>query len=179
MLKVVGLEDSKKDVQTVTPQGKSLEKLPEGLTFKEIETHVDDRGSVFEMFDSRWDWHKDPMVFSYCFTIRPGVTKGWGLHKKHEDRYCLMYGEMETILYDGRKDSKTFGLVSKIYLSEYRRRLVNIPAGVWHADRNIGLKDVVVVNFPTITYNHKDPDKYRLPLDTDKIPYKFDRPIGW
>jgi dTDP-4-dehydrorhamnose 3,5-epimerase len=56
---------------------------------------------------------------------------------------------------------------------------MNIPAGVWHADRNIGDKDAVVVNFPTIQYDHADPDKYRLPLDTDQIPHKFDNPRGW
>ena len=176
--KIIAIEDSKKDQQTVSSEGKSLSKLPVGVTFKEIETHVDDRGSIFELFDSRWTWHTDPMVFSHVFTIRPGLIKGWGVHKKHEDRYCILFGEMETILYDGREDSETFGLVSKVYLTEFNRRLMNIPSGVWHADRNIGSKDLVVINFPTIPYDHKDPDKYRLPLDTDKIPYKFQNPIG-
>jgi len=57
--------------------------------------------------------------------------------------------------------------------------LMNIPAGIWHANHNIGNKDVVVVNFPTRPYQHDDPDKYRLPLDTDQIPYKFEDPHGW
>jgi dTDP-4-dehydrorhamnose 3,5-epimerase len=70
-------------------------------------------------------------------------------------------------------------MVSKVYLSEYNRRMMIIPRGVWHADRNVGIKDCLVVNFPTIQYNHASPDKYRLPLDTDLIPYKFDNPRGW
>ncbi len=41
-----------------------------------------------------------------------------------------------------------------------------IPRGVWHAERCIGGKDAMVVNFPTIQYDHTNPDKYRLPLDT-------------
>jgi dTDP-4-dehydrorhamnose 3,5-epimerase len=101
------------------------------------------------------------------------------MHKKHEDRYFILFGEMEAVLYDERPDSPTYGLVSKIVLSEYRRRLMNIPAGIWHADRNIGNKDAVIINFPTIPYDHTNPDKYRLPLDTDKIPYKFENPTGW
>ena len=131
------------------------------------------------MFDPRWQWHTDPLVFVYTFTIRPGMIKGWGVHKEHEDRYFIQFGELEVVLYDDRPDSPTKGLVSKIYLSESQRRLMNIPAGVWHAERNIGSKDAVVVNFPTIQYDHANPDKYRLPLDTDQIPYKFDRLQGW
>jgi dTDP-4-dehydrorhamnose 3,5-epimerase len=169
----------KKDTQTVTPEGKETSPLIDGVTFKEVTTHVDDRGSVFEMYDSRWTWHKDPLVFSYIFTIRPGLVKGWGMHKKHEDRYCILIGELEVVLYDSRKNSPTKGLVSKVYLTEYKRQLLNIPPGVWHAGRNIGTQDVFVANFPTICYDHADPDKYRLPLNTKEIPYSFDDPKGW
>lgn len=169
----------KQDKQTVDKDGKSTAKMIHGVTFKKATTHTDDRGFVCEMYDSRWDWHDDPMVFSYVFTIRPGIIKGWGMHKKHEDRYFILFGEMELVLYDDRDDSPTKGMVSKLYLTEFDRKLVNIPIGVWHADRNVGQKDAVIINFPTITYDHTNPDKYRLPLDTKKIPYSFDNPVGW
>jgi dTDP-4-dehydrorhamnose 3,5-epimerase len=68
----------RQDKQTVTPDGEPTQKLPEGVTFKEVITQVDDRGSVCEMFDPRWGWHSDPLVFAYTFTIRPGIIKGWG-----------------------------------------------------------------------------------------------------
>ncbi|HEX8495471.1 MAG TPA: dTDP-4-dehydrorhamnose 3,5-epimerase family protein [Pyrinomonadaceae bacterium] len=167
------------DQQTVTPQGEQTQVLPAGVSFHDVVTHVDDRGTICELFDPRWGWHPDPLVFAYSFTIRPGMIKGWGVHKEHEDRYFILQGEMEVVLYDERADSPTYGLVAKIVMSEYRRRLMNIPAGVWHADRNLGSKDVVVVNFPTIQYDHTKPDKCRLPLDTDHIPHKFDNPRGW
>ena len=104
--------------------------------------------------------------FAYCFTVRPGIIKGWGLHQQHEDRYCLLQGEMELVLYDVRPNSRTRGQVSRIVLSEYNRRIVNIPRLVWHADFNIGATDALVVNFPTKPYDHANPDKYRLPIDT-------------
>jgi len=167
------------DRQMVTASGEPLAQLPAGVTFRELPTHVDDRGSVLEMFDLRWGWHPDPLVFVYAFTVRPGKIKGWGLHKRHDDRYLLLQGEMEVVLYDERDDSPTRGLVAKIYLTELQRRLMSIPAGVWHADHNIGTRDALVVNFPTIPYDHASPDKYRLPLDTDQIPYKFESPRGW
>ena len=134
---------------------------------------------MFEIFDRRWNWHPDPIVFAYCFTVRPGVVKGWGLHKEHEDRYVLLQGELELVVYDVRPDSKTKGEVRKIHLSEQNRQLVNIPRFVWHADRNIGSKDALVVNFPTAPYDHANPDKYRLSVDTDLIPHSFGNSKGW
>ena len=167
-----------RDVSTVTPDGNSRQLLPAGVSFHDNVTHVDERGTVCELFDPRWGWNPQPVVFTYCFTVRPGITKGWGMHKVNEDRYFLLFGEHEVVLYDARPDSPTRGLVSRIVLSEFRRRLMNIPPGIWHADYNFGSKDAVLINFPTEPYNHANPDKYRLPLDTDQIPHKFDSPRG-
>jgi dTDP-4-dehydrorhamnose 3,5-epimerase len=167
-----------RDRQTVTPQGDSLQPLPHGVTFRDAPTHVDARGSVCEIFDPRWGWHPDPLLFVYTWTLRPGWVKGWALHRRHEDRYFVLAGELRVVLYDEREGSPTRGLVSEILLTQYRRRLMNIPAGVWHADHNVGLSDVVVVNCPTIPYDHAAPDKYRLPIDTDRIPFRFESVQG-
>lgn len=97
---------------------------------------------------------------------------------EHENRYFIMFGEMEVVLYDGRPNSPTHGLVAIVVMSEYRRQLMSIPTGVWHANHNIGTKDAVMVNFPTRPYDHENPDKYRLPIDTDLISYKFENARG-
>lgn len=171
--------DAIRDKATVTSEGQSLHKLPEGVRLRDATTHVDDRGTVCEMFDPRWGWHDEPIVFTYMFTLRPGMVKGWGMHLEHEDRYFIMFGDIEVVMYDARPDSPTNGMVSKVVMSELRRQLLCIPTGVWHANHNIGHKDVVVVNFPTRPYDHENPDKHRLPLDTDLIPYKFENARGW
>jgi dTDP-4-dehydrorhamnose 3,5-epimerase len=119
----------------------------------------------------------DPIVFAYVFTIRPGIVKGWNLHREHEDRYALLQGEL--VLFDPRPDSPTCGEVCRIVVTEHNRCLVNVPRNVWHADHNIGTKDAVIVNFPTKPYDHANPDKYRLPLDTDLIPHTFGAAKGW
>jgi dTDP-4-dehydrorhamnose 3,5-epimerase len=168
-----------RDAQMVTPEGKPLRRLTEGVMIRDVPTHSDARGSLFEMFDPRWGWHPEPLVFVYCFSLRPGFAKGWNLHKEHEDRYIVMNGEMELVLYDPRPDSSTCGEVCSIVLSEHRRQVVNVPKFVWHADHNIGTTDVLVVNLPTRSYDHVNPDKYRLPLDTPLIPHRFERVQGW
>jgi dTDP-4-dehydrorhamnose 3,5-epimerase len=175
----LGSSEPLPDRPTVTPDGEHLDRLVDGVTLRDIVTQTDERGTLFELFDPRWGWHPAPLVYAYAVTIRPGVVKGWALHRTHEDRYALLFGEVEVILYDAREDSPTHGLVSKLVLSEHRRRLLSIPTGVWHADRNIGPRDAVIVNFPTIPYEHAAPDKERLPLDTPLIPYSFEDRAGW
>jgi len=172
------MPEPQRDEATVSAGGDSLVRLPHGVSVRELVTHVDDRGSVCELLDARWPNGREPMVYAYTFTVRPGYIKGWGIHRHHEDRYALLYGEMELHLYDDREDSPTHHQLSKVVLSEYRRRLVNIPPGIWHLDRNIGPKDAVVVNFPTKPYDHANPDKYRLPPNNDYIPIRFPEARG-
>lgn len=174
------MSDLARDPPSVDESGEELQQLPDGVSFRDAVTHVDDRGSVCEVFDPRWGWSAEDLVFAYVFTLRPGMVKGWGMHLEHEDRYFILYGDMAVVLYDDRADSPTKGLVATVYLSEHRRRLMNVPTGVWHANHNVGNKDVTVVNFPTRPYDHANPDKYRLPLDTDRIPYTFSTGArGW
>jgi dTDP-4-dehydrorhamnose 3,5-epimerase len=168
-----------RDTQTVTAAGVETHALPDGVRILRRATHIDDRGSLVELYDPRWEWHPEPLVYAYSFTIRPGVTKGWALHREHEDRYFVLQGQAELVLYDVRPDSSTRGAISRIRLSDYDRCLVNIPRLVWHATRNLGTTDWVGINFPTVPYDHANPDKYRLPLDTPLIPFSFEGTRGW
>lgn len=140
------------------------------MVLRPLTTHADERGTVTELYDPRWGVNDDPLVFSYLFTIRPGAAKGWGVHRRHEDRYAFLSGTLELVFYDEREESPTHGQESRLFLHEHDRALLVIPRGVWHAERNVGQTDVAVVNFPTIQYDHTSPDKYRLPLDTDELP---------
>lgn len=173
------LQAAKRDVQTVTATGELLRPLTHGVKIHRSPTHSDARGSVVEIFDRRWGFHAAPVESLHCFTIRPGMVKGWGLHEHHEDRYFILQGEMELVLFDPRPDSPTCGQVCKILMSEHDRKMVNIPTHVWHAEHNVGTTDVVVIDLPTQPYDHTNPDKYRLPIDTALIPYSFGGARGW
>ena len=178
-LSTLTLGPSVRDSQTVTPTGESTQQLIHGVRLFPRVTHIDDRGSLVEMFDPRWDFDDAPLVYAYCFTVRPGRTKGWALHKLHVDRYFNLQGEAEVVLYDVRPDSPTCGQLNRIRMSEFNRGLLRIPTFVWHATRNLGSGDFVSVNFPTVPYDHSAPDKYRLPLDSPLIPFSFDGSAGW
>ena len=165
------LAAAQRDGQMATAGGETVFSLPDGCSLRDLPCHPDSRGIVCELFDPRWPTLTQPFEFCYYWTIKPQSAKGWAMHKEHEDRYCLIFGEMLAVMYDGRPGSPTFGRTFEIYLSEQRRRMLTIARGVWHADFNSGETDAVIVNFPTIKYDHANPDKYRLPLHTDLIPY--------
>jgi dTDP-4-dehydrorhamnose 3,5-epimerase len=37
----------------------------------------------------------------------------------------------------------------------------------------LGGGDALMINFPSNAYDYDDPDHYRLPMDTDLIPYRW------
>jgi dTDP-4-dehydrorhamnose 3,5-epimerase len=168
-----------RDRQMAAADGTAVRALPPGVHVRRLTTHADARGSVVELLDPRWNFHPDPIVFAYAFTIRPGVVKGWNLHKEHDDRYAILQGELEVVMFDPRPESPNCGKILRVMLSERDRSIVSVPRNVWHADHNVGSVDAVVVNFPTMAYDHANPDKYRLPIDTDLIPHSFHGATGW
>ena len=164
------------DSPTVTADGRLLVDLPQGVVLRPLTTHLDERGALCELYDPRWGVHEAGLQSAYFSTIRPGYAKGWALHEGHDDRYAIVAGRIELVLYDPRPDSPTSGLLCRFGLGETSRTLITIPAGVWHAERNIGDVETLIVNFPTALYDHERPDKVRLPLDSPELP---DLGPGW
>jgi dTDP-4-dehydrorhamnose 3,5-epimerase len=162
-----------KDLKTVNKDGQSIQTPIEGVAIRHAKTIADERGSICEMYDLRWDYHPEPLVYAYHVTIRPKMVKGWVCHEFQDDRSFFSMGEIQVVLYDARPESPTYGKINEFVVGTNNRALLTIPKGVWHALRNIGDCDAVFVNMPTQPFNHDNPDKYRLPLDNDVIPYKF------
>ena len=85
---------------------------------------------------------------------------------------------IKLVLFDGREGSSTKGRLNEFFLGEHNPSLVRIPPGVWHGWKGISETECLVVNVPTEVYNYTDPDEYRLPYDTDEIPYNWTVGMG-
>ena len=168
-----GLEQARKDGASVTAEGESLQEQIEGVELRRPPTHADERGTITEVYDERWGFTDDPLVYVYHVTILPGQLKGWVVHREQNDRLFAYGGILKIVLYDARTDSPTYGRVNVFHLGGHDRALLSIPAGVFHAVRNVGAGEGAFVNLPSKPYEHDDPDKYRLPLDNDVIPYRI------
>jgi dTDP-4-dehydrorhamnose 3,5-epimerase len=153
----------------------------EGVVLNGTAVIGDDRGILLELVDTRQPYWHEGVPYVYMGTCRPGRAKGWGMHKAHSDRYMIVAGEMLLVLFDDRDDSPTRGVVQEFYLTRDGLNQLCIPPGVWHAHLNPGAVDLIFVNAPTQHYQHGDPDKWRLPLENDKIPYSFEKTqrLGW
>jgi dTDP-4-dehydrorhamnose 3,5-epimerase len=173
---IEGLEQAKKDNASVTTDGVPLQEQIAGVQLRRPPTQADERGTITEIYDVRWAFTDDPLVYVYHVTIRPGQVKGWVLHVEQNDRLFAYSGLIRVVLYDARTDSETYGRVNVFHIGGHDRALLGIPAGVWHAVQNVGDQEASFVNLPSQPYLHEDPDKYRLPLDNDVIPYRLTTP---
>jgi dTDP-4-dehydrorhamnose 3,5-epimerase len=161
------------DQRSLNKDGTAIRKLPDGAKIHKRPVHVDDRGELQEIYGASWDLDDIPISHLYMTTIQPGVVKGWNLHMFSQDRYFVITGRMQVVMFDPRPDSPTFGGVFSITLSERNHFVLSVPQNVWHADHNVGTNEVIFVNMPTRPYDADRPDKHRLPIDSPLIPYRF------
>ena len=162
-----------KDSQTVTPDGKLTEPRIKDLIIRPAVTHSDTRGELEEVLSVDWDFHPAPIVFVYRVTVFSGSGRGWIVHRKQDDRIYHCSGRLHWAFYDDRADSPTYKMLNKITVTDSNRVLFVIPCGVYHACFNHFADDAIFINMPSRAYDHADPDKYRLPLKNDLIPYDF------
>lgn len=145
------------------------------VVLKELRVNYDERGHLMEILRC------DDAVFKkfgqvYITTALPGVIKAWHYHKLQDDHFCCVSGVMRLALYDARKGSETFGEISEWELSLKNPKLVKIPHGVYHGFKCISECEAIVVNVPTVAYNPKVPDEYRVDPFTEDIPYDWRKP---
>jgi dTDP-4-dehydrorhamnose 3,5-epimerase len=178
----IDTDDAEHVPATVHPNVRVQRVDIDGVVLNQTAVIGDDRGVILELIDIRQDyWSKDGVPYVYMGTCRPGRAKGWGMHKLHTDRYMVLAGEMLLVLFDDRDDSPTKGVVQEFYLTRDGLNQLTIPAGIWHAHLNVGQTDLIFANAPTHPFQHSRPDKWRLPLENDQIPYSFAKTqlLGW
>jgi dTDP-4-dehydrorhamnose 3,5-epimerase len=64
-------------------------------------------------------------------------------------------------------------MVNEFRFGAVRPALIAVPPGIWHGVRNLSDAPGLLLNLPDQAYNYEDPDHWRLPPDSDKIPYRF------
>jgi dTDP-4-dehydrorhamnose 3,5-epimerase len=143
-----------------------------GVHVKRLKYIKDDRGKLMEVFRN-----DDPFYTrfgqAYVTTAKPGVVKAWHYHKMQDDNIALVSGKVRFGLYDARKGSRTCGDVMDLEMDEENPALLHIPKGVYHGFKGLGEVESIVMNVPTRTYDHKNPDEYRVD------PFENDIPFDW
>src|SRR5690606_19465403 len=105
--------------------------------------------------------------------LRPNAVSAWHMHERRTDYIFVLTGTIRIVLFDGRRDSTTYGALEILHSSRMRPTLLTIPPGVWHGFKNPDSENSGFLNFSDQAYNYSDPDEWRLPMDTENIPYRF------
>ncbi|HEX2927886.1 MAG TPA: dTDP-4-dehydrorhamnose 3,5-epimerase family protein [Ruminiclostridium sp.] len=144
-----------------------------GVIIKPLRKIPDDRGTIMKMQENS-DVEFKGFGEIYFSTVYPGVVKGWHLHENATLNYCVVKGMIKLVMYDGRKGSKTEGILEELYIGDSNYCLVQIPDGVWNAFKGIGQETAIVADLITVTH---DKDKMRRmdPHNNELIKYDWNR----
>ncbi len=104
----------------------------EGLLIISQKNNIDKRGILRETFSEKI--LKKKFIFEYCTTSKKNVFRGFHfqLRNKQSKYVNVLKGKILDIVIDLRKNSKTFGKVFKIILSQKNALGLFIPSGFAH-----------------------------------------------
>ena len=119
----------------------------------------------------------NPIVQVHITTTFVGRIRAWGLHQRSSDRLFVVSGLVKIVVYDGRRDSPTFGVINEFTVSEKNPGLLTIAPNLYHGWKNIGVSEAIIINMPDRMYDHTSPDALDLPYDSEAaqriVPYRF------
>jgi dTDP-4-dehydrorhamnose 3,5-epimerase len=167
------LPGAQKDPQIVTSDWHSVSPGIENVVIREVLHVPRDHGVITETFRPEWDPTGQPIVHVYQSRLYPGAIGAWSCHAKSVDRLFVNQGHLKVVLFDGREESRTFGRIVELHVGDARPAFIVLPTGIWHGLQNLGSTDALVLNYPTHAYHYEDPDHWRLPYDTEQIPYTW------
>ena len=105
--------------------------------------NIDRRGSLREIFNKKI--LKKNFVFEYCTTSKARALRGFHFqYKFQQSKYVsVLKGKILDCVIDLRKNSKTFGKVFKIILSDRNCLSLYIPEGFGHAYYSFEKENVI------------------------------------
>jgi len=168
------LEGASKDAQSITADWEPANlRLIDGVVLRPVRHVPKANGSLVEIY--RRDWRVDALEVDQVFQVRlnPGGISAWHAHETTTDRLFVIDGLVRIALYDGRPGSPTVGLVNEFKLGTLQPALLVVPPKVWHGVQNIGPAPAAILNLVDSAYEYSNPDHWRVPHDTDAIPFAW------
>jgi len=174
---VVGSDDLIQKHSAVDEHGQLRTPMIAGVQFRPARPVPHEDGHVTEVARTNWEIVGSPIVQVHITTTFAGRVRAWGLHPLGTDRLFVVSGLVKLVLFDGRKESPTFGRLSEFVVSEKNPGLLIVPPNLYHGWKNIGTTEAVIINMPTIMYQYESPDALDLPWDSEAaariVPYRF------
>jgi dTDP-4-dehydrorhamnose 3,5-epimerase len=147
----------------------------DGVKFQKSPIVKFSAGMICEVKNQRWEnLYEDTLNHMYIIYDHTLAEREWGMHKETTDRYLLIKGTIEVVLFDGRDPENAKPFVCKLSgADEGEYSGLTIPPGVWHSFRNFNKNEIILMNFKFPEFNREDVDKYRLPMPNDLTDFQW------
>lgn len=168
------LPGATKDSESITKDWQPANlQLIDGIRLREVRPVLTGYGHLTEVFRSEWLPDNCGVDQVFASTLQPGGLSAWHAHGVTTDRLFVVAGQIRVVLFDARRQSPTYGLVNEFKLGVQRPMLVVIPPQVWHGVQNYTDTAAVLLNAVDHAYRYDGPDHWRVPADSEAIPYRF------
>lgn len=142
----------------------------EGVKIKQLTTHLTQDGYFREIVRDE-DTMLEHFGQSSISLAHPGFIKAFHSHKKQDDLWYIVSGQVRAVLYDTRENSPTYKQVQEIVMGEDNPQIVFIPKGVAHGYQVLGNRSALLLYYTT---QHYDPsDEYRIAFDDPQIGFDW------
>ncbi|TRZ49991.1 hypothetical protein D4S03_07430 [bacterium] len=143
----------------------------EGVKFKELITHADERGFFREIIRNTDDFFTEGFGQWSHSLMYTGVAKAWHIHLQQVDWWYVAGGVLKVALYDLRPGSSSYKETMGLFLGENQTAgVLRIPPGVAHGCKCISGP----ANLFYVTSNVYNPeDEGRIPYDDAGIGYDW------
>jgi dTDP-4-dehydrorhamnose 3,5-epimerase len=174
---ICGGDDLVGKPSSVDADGRRRGLLIAGVKFRSTRPVPHEAGHVTEVIRAGWDELDAPVAQVHLTTTLPGRVRGWGIHRVLTDRLFVAQGMLKLVVFDGRENSPTLGLVNEFTLSEMSPGLLVIPPFLYHGWKNIGVNEALLLSMPDKLFDYETPDVLMLPWDSEAaarlIPYQW------
>jgi dTDP-4-dehydrorhamnose 3,5-epimerase len=143
----------------------------EGVEFKELTTHADDRGFFREIIRNTDEIFKAGFGQISHSLVFPGIIKAWHGHKLQTQWNYVTTGLIKVVLYDNRESSKTYKQMMEFLSGDHQTPEVYcFPPGVLHGYKCInGPMNIIYVTSGVYDLE----EEVRIPHDNSLIKYKW------
>ncbi len=78
-------------------------------------------------------------------------------------------GAYKICIYDGDNNSKTYGKLEEIVVSEDKLQVLRFPGKYWHGTQTVSSKPSLTVYYSNNLYDYENPDEGRKPWNSADI----------
>lgn len=142
----------------------------EGVIVTPLRQILDERGKVMHMLRADAP-HFTRFGEIYFSTVHPGVVKAWHQHKEMVLNYAVPHGNIKFVLFDARRDSRTYGQLQEVFMGPDNYCLVTVPAGIWTGFKGMGTETALVANCASLPHDANEIE--RLDSADPLIPYRW------